>query len=117
VQGEKLNDAIVNFHLELVDGVFFLENALGELFIAFQNRVYGLMNGALREAAHPEQPFFHLVDVFFKVAFHESLNSGYLKSSLTPLPVFVLKSFRQSRNAPFPAELEATISDRRFLES
>jgi hypothetical protein len=97
VQREKLNDAIVDFHLELVDGVFFLEDAIGELFIGIQNGVNGLVNGAFGEAAHPEQPFFHLVYVFFKVAFHESLNSGYLKSSLTPLPVFALKSFGNPR--------------------
>src|SRR5882762_7717511 len=61
VQGEKLNDTIVDFHLELVDGVFFLEDALGELFIGFQNGVNGLVNGALREAAHPKQALFHFV--------------------------------------------------------
>jgi len=32
VEREKLNDTIVDFHLELVDGVFFVEDALGELF-------------------------------------------------------------------------------------
>src|ERR1700674_1635405 len=73
VQSEKLNDAIVNFHLELVDGVLLLEDALGELFIGFQNGVDGLVDGALREAAHPEQALFHLVQVFFEVAFHELL--------------------------------------------
>jgi hypothetical protein len=73
VQREKLNDAIVNFHLELVDGVFFLEDALGELLIGFQNGVNGLVNGALREAAHPEQALFHLVQIFFEVAFHPVL--------------------------------------------
>jgi len=71
VQGEKLDDAVVNFHLKLVDGVFFLEDALGELLIGFQNGVNGLVNGALREAAHPEQALFQLVQIFFEVAFHE----------------------------------------------
>ncbi len=73
VQREKLNNAIVNFHLELVDGVFFLKDALGELFIGFQNGVNGLVNGALREAAHPEQALFHFVQIFFEVAFHPVL--------------------------------------------
>src|SRR6267143_7316894 len=73
VQSEKLNDAIVDFHLELVDGVFFLEDAVGELFVGFQNGVNGLVDGAFREAAHPEQALFHLVQVFFEVAFHEPL--------------------------------------------
>jgi hypothetical protein len=71
VQGEKLHDAVVDFHLELVDGVFFLEDTLGKLFIGFQNGVNGLVNGALGEAAHPEQALFQLVQVFFEVAFHE----------------------------------------------
>src|SRR5258708_2816130 len=82
VQGKKLNDAIVDFHLELVDGVFFLEDAIGELFIGIQNGVNGLVNGAFRQAAHPEQPFFHLVDVFLKVAFHGVLSSESSRSSL-----------------------------------
>src|SRR5438445_6502711 len=70
VQGEKLDDAVVNFHLKLVDGVFFLEDALGELLVGFQNGVNGLVNGALRETAHPKQALFQLVQVFFEVAFH-----------------------------------------------
>jgi len=53
VQGEKLNDTIVDFHLELVDGVFFLEDALGELFIGFQNGVNGLVTA--RSARLPIQ--------------------------------------------------------------
>ena len=72
VQREKLNDAVVDFHLEFVDGVFFIEDALGELFIGFQNSVNGLANGTFREAAHPEQALLQFVQVFFKVAFHES---------------------------------------------
>jgi hypothetical protein len=75
VEGEKLDDAVVNFHLKLVDGVFFLKDAVGEGFIGFQNGVNGLMNGAFGEAAHPEQALFHFVQVFFKVAFHESFLS------------------------------------------
>src|SRR5438445_2413794 len=70
VQREKLNDAVVDFDLELVDGVFFLEDTLGKLFIGFQNSVNGLVNGAFGEAAHPEQALFHFVQVFFEVAFH-----------------------------------------------
>jgi len=35
--------------------------------------VNGLVNGALREAAHPEQALFHLVQIFFEVAFHPVL--------------------------------------------
>src|SRR5256884_3934057 len=75
VQGKKLNDAIVDFQLQLVDGVFFLEDALGEPFIGFQNGVNGLVDSALREAAHPPEALFHLVQAFFKMAFHEPLPS------------------------------------------
>ena len=75
VQCQKLNDAIVDFQLEFVDSVFFLEDALGELFIGFQNGVNGLVDSALREAAHPEEALFHLVQVFFEMAFHEPLPS------------------------------------------
>jgi hypothetical protein len=73
VQRKKLNDAIVDLHLELVDGVFFLKDSFGELFIGFQDGLNGLVNGAFREAAHPEEPFFQFVYVFFEVAFHPVL--------------------------------------------
>jgi hypothetical protein len=63
VQGEELNDAIVDFDLQLVDGVFFVKDTLGEGFIGFEHGVNGLMNGALGEAAHPEQP---LVSALFR---------------------------------------------------
>jgi len=58
MQGKKLNDAIIDFQLELVDGVFFLEDAPGERFVGIQDGVDRLVNGALGEAAHPEQPLF-----------------------------------------------------------
>src|SRR5437588_11574604 len=82
VQRKKLNDAIVDFHLEFVDGVFFLEDALGELFIAIQYRVNGLVNGALREAAHPQQALLQFVQIFFKVTFHPVL--FHLSKTLIP---------------------------------
>jgi hypothetical protein len=71
VEREKLDDAIINFNLQLVDGVFFFEDALGERFIGFEDGVDGLMDGALGEAAHPQEPLFQLVQIFFEVAFHE----------------------------------------------
>jgi hypothetical protein len=70
VEGEELNDAIVDFHLELVDGVFFGEDPVGKLLVGFENGVDGLVNGAFGEAAHPEQALFHFVEVFFEVTFH-----------------------------------------------
>jgi hypothetical protein len=71
VQGEELDNAIVDFHLELVDGVLLGQDALGELLVGLENSVDGLMNGTFREAAHPEQALFHFVQVFFEVTFHE----------------------------------------------
>jgi len=73
VQREKLNNAIVDFHLKLVDGVFFVEDTLGELLISVQNGVNRLVHGAFGEAAHPRAGALSLVEIFFEVAFHESL--------------------------------------------
>jgi hypothetical protein len=70
VEREKLDDAIVDFELKLVDLVFFVEDALGELFVGVENGVDGLVDGALGERAHPEEAFFDDVEIFFEVAFH-----------------------------------------------
>ena len=70
MQREHLDDAVVDFELKLVDLVFFVENALGELFIGVENGMDGLVDGALGERAHPEEPFFDDVEIFFEVAFH-----------------------------------------------
>ncbi len=40
------------------------------MLIGIQHRVDGLMDGALRQAAHPEQAFFQFVQIFFEVSFH-----------------------------------------------
>jgi hypothetical protein len=98
VQGKKLNDAVIDFQLELVDGVFFLEDALGEHFVGFEHRVDGLVNGTLGEAAHPEEPLFQLVYVFFEMAFHNvsALLRKILTSTLRILPAPALRSFRFS---------------------
>jgi hypothetical protein len=73
MQGEKLNDAIVNFELKFVDCAFFFEYALGELLIGVQHGVHGLMHGALGEAAHPQKTLFQFVQITFKVTFHRFL--------------------------------------------
>jgi len=73
VQSEKLNDAIVNFDLQLVDGAFFFEDALGKLLVGIQHGVDGLMDSAFGEAAHPEQPLFQFVQISFEVTFHRFL--------------------------------------------
>jgi hypothetical protein len=61
MEGEELNDAVVEFNLELVDGVFFVEDTLGELLVGVQDGVDGLVDSALGEAAHPEEALFELV--------------------------------------------------------
>jgi hypothetical protein len=71
MESEKLEDPVVDFELEFIDGVFFIDDALGELFVGFQHGVNGLMDGALGETAHPQEAFFQFVQVFFEVAFHE----------------------------------------------
>ena len=70
MQREELEDAVVDFELELVDLAFFVEDALGELFVGVENAVNGLVDGPLGERAHPEEAFFDDVEVFFEVAFH-----------------------------------------------
>jgi len=71
MEGEELDDAVVDFELKFVDGVFFVEDALGKLFIGFEDGVDGLMDGAFGEATHPEQALFQFVEISFEVAFHE----------------------------------------------
>jgi hypothetical protein len=71
MQREELDNAVVNFDLQFIDGVFFIEDALGKLFVGFENGVDSLMDCAFPEAAHPEQALFQFVQVFFEVAFHE----------------------------------------------
>jgi hypothetical protein len=76
MQREKLDDTVVDFKLELIDLVFFVEDALGELFVGVKNGVNGLVDRALGERAHPEQSFFDDVEIFFEVAFHLKLSSA-----------------------------------------
>ena len=66
MEGEELDNAIVDFDLQFVDGVFFIEDALGQLFVGFQDSVDGLMDGALGEAAHPERRSFNSFRSFSK---------------------------------------------------
>jgi hypothetical protein len=80
MKGKELDDAVVDFNLELVDGVFFVEDALRKLLIGFEDGVHRLMDGALGEAAHPEEALFQFVQISFEVAFHEL----YPLSSLQP---------------------------------
>jgi hypothetical protein len=45
--GEEALDALVNFDLHFVDGVFFGEDDFGEMFFSVQDGVDGLVDGAL----------------------------------------------------------------------
>ena len=55
IEGQQALDALIDFDLDLVDGVFLGEDGLGEMFFGVENGVDGLMDGALGEASHPEQ--------------------------------------------------------------
>jgi hypothetical protein len=58
LRGEEALDALVNFDLHFVDGVFFGEDDFGEMFFGVEDGVDGLMDGALGETAHPEEALF-----------------------------------------------------------
>ena len=73
LQREQALDAVVDLDLHLVDGVFFAENGFGELFLGVQHGVNRLMDGALGETAHPEQPLLQFFQIAFEMSFHSSL--------------------------------------------
>ena len=73
MQREQLHDAIVDFHLQLVDGRLFVEHGFGQSSVAIQHGMDGLMDGALRQAAHPEKPLLQAVQLNLKMSFHLSL--------------------------------------------
>jgi len=50
-------------------------DALRKLLIGVQHRMHPLVHGALRQAAHPQQPLFQFVQISFEVAFHHSIPS------------------------------------------
>jgi hypothetical protein len=75
MQSEELDYAVVDFDLEFIDSVFFVENTFGQLLVGVEDGVDGLVDGALGEAAHPEQALFEFVQVFFEVAFHGFLSA------------------------------------------
>jgi len=69
-QREKLNNAIVNFHLELVDGVFFLEDALGELVHRIPERRERTGERRAPRGCPSRAGALSFRSVFFEVAFH-----------------------------------------------
>src|SRR5690348_2717010 len=56
-------NALVDFDLHFVDGVFLGEDGFGEALVAIENGVDGLVDGAFGEAAHPEKALFEFVEI------------------------------------------------------
>ena len=76
LEGEQALDALVNFDLHFVDGVFFVEDGFGEVLFGVQHGVHGLVDGALGEAAHPEQALLQFFEIVFEMAFHGSFSDA-----------------------------------------
>ena len=72
LQSEQALDALVDLDLHFVDGVFFGEHGFGEVLFGIQHGVHRLMDGALGEAAHPQQPLLQFFQIVFEMAFHGS---------------------------------------------
>src|SRR6202030_3601186 len=70
LQREQLHHAVVNFNLQLVDGVFFAEDGSRQLFVRIEHRMNRLMHGSLGQAAHPKHALFQLFQIAFEMAFH-----------------------------------------------
>ena len=51
-------NALVDFNLHFIDGIFFSEDTFGEALVGIENGVDGLMDGAFGKAAHPEKALF-----------------------------------------------------------
>ena len=58
MQRQQLHNTIVNFHLQFIDGIFFVEHALGELLVRIQHGMNRLVHSSLGQASHPEQALF-----------------------------------------------------------
>src|SRR5271169_1295910 len=97
VEREELDNAVVDFKLQFVDGVFLIDNALGKLLVRFEDGMHGLMDGALGETAHPQEALFQFVQIFFEVAFHENFPSVVYSPGRKKAD-----SFRQGRNLRSP---------------
>jgi hypothetical protein len=55
LEREEALDALVNFNLHFVDGVFFVEDGFGEALFGVEDGVNRLVDGALGERPHPEE--------------------------------------------------------------
>ena len=74
LQGEQALNALVDLDLHLVDGVFLAEDGFGESLVGVQHGVHGLVDGALGEASHPQQPLLQFFEIVFQMAFHGLLS-------------------------------------------
>ena len=65
-----------------------LSTASARLLIGIQHSVHGLVDGALGEAAHPQQALLQFFEIMFPMAFHGylypaiAMNSGAFRSAL-----------------------------------
>ena len=75
MQRQQLHHAVVNLHLQIVDGRLFSEHRLGQRLLRIQHGMDGLMHGALGQAAHPQQPFLQFAQINFEMSFHWPLSS------------------------------------------
>src|SRR5260370_2014338 len=93
VKRQNMHHTIVDLYLQLVDPVLLIQHAFGKLLVGIQHGMHRLMHGALRQAAHPQQPLFQFVQISLEVAFHESIPSNpanvgpYLPQSHPKRPV------------------------------
>ena len=71
LQSKQALNALVDFDLDFVDRVFLVQDGFRQRLFCVEHGVNGLMDGALREAPHPEQPLLQLFEIVFPVAFHE----------------------------------------------
>ena len=74
LQCEQALDALVDFNLHLVDGVFFGQHGFGQALFTIEHGLHRLMDGALGETTHPQQPLLQFFQIVFEMAFHDSLS-------------------------------------------
>src|SRR5580658_7882897 len=72
LQCEQALDALVNFDLHFVDRVFLREHGFREVFFGVQDGMDCLMDRALGEASHPQQPLLQFFEIAVEMSFHGS---------------------------------------------
>ena len=109
LQGQQALDALINFDLHLVDGVFFVEHGFGEVLIGVQHGVDGLMDGALGEAAHPEQALLQ----FFEIMLPNGVPC--ILSSFRPEYIQLLSCATPRKHGPVSSEPAGDVSLRAVI--